>query len=198
MKNMWLINYLIVILIGWTILTLIVQLPNPKKQINLGIKKAPQKALIVYHPDLFYNFDEQISNSFAEGLASKNWKATVATVSAAQSNTIDFDLYVFCANTYNFAPDWKIEKFIKNKNIENKSIVNITLGAGSTERSKQIMDDLVLKKNANLINSKEYWLMKPNDDNRTKESNIKVALEMAKKLGITTANNLEEIVQVAE
>ena len=194
MKNLWLINYMIVFLIFWMVLTLLVQLPNPKKQMKIGIPDAPKKALIVYHPDLFYNFDEQICKSFAEGLSSKNWKATVATVKSAQSKTINYDLYVFVANTYNYAPDWKIQKFIKEKNINDKSVVNITLGAGSTQRAQDILDNLVVKKNAKLLGSRAYWLLRPNDDNRSEESNVKIALEMAKEFGVRSANIFEELV----
>jgi hypothetical protein len=63
-------------------------------------------------------------------------------------------------------------------------VVAITLGCGSTQRSQRLLDELIRQKGANLIFSEVIWLMKPNDEARTKESNVGVALDKAAALGV--------------
>ncbi|MEL6141170.1 MAG: hypothetical protein AAFU67_06100, partial [Bacteroidota bacterium] len=97
----------------------------------------------------------------------------------------DHHLYVFCANTYNYAPDWGVSRFIKTNHdlLKNKKVVAITLGAGSTESAQKKMEKLIRKKSANLLASKAYWLSRPNDESKPGENNVKVAIDMARKFG---------------
>ena len=163
-------------------LTLLVQIYGPEKSFQFGERIATQNALVVYHPDLFYNLDEQICKGFAEGLARQNWLVDVATVKAAKKMEVEYDLYVFCANTYNWAPDWAISNFIKSHpNLEAKPAVAITLGSGSTGRAKRLLESQIKAKKAKLIDSQTYWLMRPNDETRMGESNVNVAIDMARK-----------------
>ncbi len=123
----------------WTFLTVWVERTGPKRSWQLGSQTAKKRALIVYDPDPFYNLDEQVSRSFGQALADEGLQVTVATV-AAVSNTDNqpIDLYVFCANTYNFRPDWAVRDFIqKQTNLDGKSVVAITLGGGSTGASQK-------------------------------------------------------------
>ena len=121
----------------WGVLTLIVEKKGAANRTMFGAEKNVGTALIVYDPDPFYNLDEQVCNSFAQGLAEKSWKAEVITVAALEKLDINsFDLYVFCTNTYNWAPDRAISNYIKKSNdLQGKHVVAITLGSGSTARS---------------------------------------------------------------
>jgi len=118
------------IAIGWTALTLYVEKKGPAKQWTFG-DDHEKTALIVYDPDPFYNLDEQVCFAFGEALAKDRMKVTVATVAAAEEfETESYDILVYCANTYNWRPDWAITNFIKEHKVKQKTpVVAITLGA---------------------------------------------------------------------
>lgn len=189
-----LIKIFSIILVIWSLLTLIAERKGTENITIIGEPTSEQKALILYDPDPFYNLDEQISKSFAEGLAENGWLSKVITVSAASGlNNEQFNLYVFCANTYNWSPDWAISNFIKNStNLKGKNVIAITLGSGSTGRSQRILETQIKQKEAILLASKVYWLMKPNDESRAKESNVEVAVDMANTFGKQIAESLKD------
>jgi hypothetical protein len=170
-----------IVIIAWMALTVLVEVTGPKRERSFGEAGAAAKAIIVYDPDPFYNLDQQVCESFAQTLATKGWFAKVMTVAAARKNDCSsFDLYVFCANTYNWAPDWSVTRYIKKDvTLKDKKVVSIVLGAGSTSRSKKAFEDIIKKQGADLVGSRTYWLWKPNDQDRLKESNVKVVVEMA-------------------
>jgi len=102
------------ILIAWTFLTLYVERKGPPKESSVGGAKNDHKALIVFDPDPFYNLDERVCLSFAKALAESNFLVTVMTVAAAEESTDKtFDLYVYCANTYNWRPDRAMVSYVK-------------------------------------------------------------------------------------
>ncbi len=180
------------IAILWIILTLLAERKGAANTILIGELNSVKRALIVYNPDLFYNLDKQVCTSFANGLLAEGWSAKLATITAAEEMTKDtFDLYVFCANTYNWAPDWPTSRFIeRHGNLENKNVLAITLGSGSTNRSQRLLEQKLREKKANIVDSQVFWLMRPNEDASTERSNVKVAVENAYGLGRKTARQL--------
>jgi hypothetical protein len=93
----------------------------------------------------------------------------------------DYQLSVFCANTYNWQPDWALCRTIEKQiTIVDKEVIAITVGAGSTDNSQKVFEKLIKSKKANLLDSKSFWIWKPNDKSRTAESNVQVALEISK------------------
>jgi flavorubredoxin len=175
---------LIGISIAWTVLTIWVEYYGDSKEVFVGSNSSSHEALIVYNPDPIYNFDEQICVNFANGLSNQNCYVKVATVKAAKKDTLDYDLYVFCANTYNWAPDWLVKDFIeKHADIKGKKVVAITLGSGSTEQAMMLLEKSINSRQAKLLDSKTYWLLKPNDEKRMEEKNVAVAIDMAEKFG---------------
>lgn len=179
---MWIAGFVAVV---WTALTLWVEADGPERIVELGKRGFALTALIVYDPDPIYNLDQQVCESFARGLADKGWHVTVATVRMAKKfKETDYHLYVFCANTYNWLPDRSITNFIKDDvNINRKNIVAIIVGAGSTRHAQEAFEKVVRKKNGNLIDSKTFWLLRPNDEARLKHSNVATAVDIARKWG---------------
>jgi hypothetical protein len=178
------LNISIVILILWTVLTFWVQYAGDEKTETFGNKNFATKALIIYNPDPIYNLDEQVCKGFAEGLAENGILAKVTTTKLASEDTVVYDLYVFCANTYNWAPDWRTLSLIKRyPHLQNKKVVAITLGSGSTSRAKRIVEEAIMGRKAILIGSETYWLLRPNDEKRIKEKNNRIATDMAKHFG---------------
>jgi hypothetical protein len=181
------------IAILWIILTILAERKGAAKTIFIGELNSTRRALIVYNPDLFYNLDEQVCTSFALGLGDGGWGSKLATVTAAEEMIKDtFDLYVFCANTYNWKPDRPLTQYIINHpNLEKKNVAAITLGSGSTKKSQYLLEKHIKQKKGRLLDSKSYWLMKPNKEEPTKKSNVKIAVESARSFGKKIAEQLK-------
>lgn len=170
---------LLLISIGWTALTFWAESKGPVRITKFGNNSNGHHALVVYDPDPFYNLDEQVCEAFGKTLGENGWNVTVATVAALNKQPSDsVDLYVLCANTYNWSPDWSVSSFIKNKLPDKKDVVAITLGAGTTDRSKRILESLIKDKGGKLIDSRTFWLWRPNDE--SSESNSTVATNLTK------------------
>ena len=176
---------LLVLLAIWAFLTLWVERKGKSKTWETGDPATLQKILIVYDPDPFYNLDQQVCAGFGKAFEDGGWHITFATVAAAHKMATDsFTLYVFCANTYNWSPDWAITSYInENVVIKERNVVALTVGGGSTTRAKRIFENVIKESGGILLDSKEYWLWRPNDKFRLKEPNGKIAAEMAKKFG---------------
>jgi hypothetical protein len=179
----WLFRILLVIAVLWIILTLWAESQGPKRFQKLGTDNNGLKAVIIYDPDPFYNLDQQVCEAFGRVLADNGWSVTISTVAAAkQLPDSVVGLYLFCANTYNWAPDWAMTRYIKNhSSLANKKVVAITLGGGTTARSKKLFENIIKNKKANLIDSKTFWLWRPNDESRMKEKNTQVVVDVVKK-----------------
>src|SRR3954468_11385952 len=106
---------LTIVAIAWTALTLFVETAGTTRNETFGKADAVRKALIVYDPDPFYNLDQRVCSGFEKGLEGNGWFIQVMSVAAAKKiDPSRFDLYVFCANTYNWSPDWAVSSYIKH------------------------------------------------------------------------------------
>jgi hypothetical protein len=183
-----------IILIVWLLLTLWVEAEGPALLTKSGNDKSEQTVLVVYDPDPFYNLDEQVCNAFASVLADSGWKVTLATVAAAKKEECSgFKLFVLCTNTYNWRPDWAITRFVKRYTVlRNKPVVAITLGAGSTAAAQKAFERMILAQGAVIAESRSLWLLRPNDETRTKEKNANVAVDTAKELAKQLAVRLQK------
>jgi hypothetical protein len=184
----------VIILAVWVILTLWVQAEGPAVINQSGNDASVQSALVVYDPDPFYNLDEQVCRAFAAVLADSGWKVTLATVAAAKKEDCSgFKLYVLCANTYNWRPDWAITRFVKKYvSLKDKVVVAVTLGAGSTAASQKAFEGVIAAQGARIAASRSLWLLKPNDETRAKEKNVKAALDMVREWAKNLAGSLQQ------
>lgn len=164
------------------------------KQWAYGNSTAAQKVLITYNPDPFYNLDEQLCKTFAKTFAQESFYVIVTTISSAKDMQADtFDMYMFCANTYNWAPDWPTVNFIQDKiDLKNKPVLALTIGSGSTKKSQQKLNKNIKAAGARLIDSKTLWLLRPNDESRIKEKNTEVAKSLVKDWASEIAKKLNQ------
>lgn len=185
---------LVLLAVAWTALTLWVEREGPAYRHDSSDVPGGPRALIVYDPDPFYNLDQQVCDAFAAGLASNGWNTTVATVVATREvRDSTFDLYIICANTYNFAPDWAAIDFIKSHPaLEGGNVVAITLGAGTTSRAKRLLEEVITQQQCKLIDSRTFWLWRPNDEALIQESNVTLAVNMTRKWASEVAEGLKE------
>ena len=179
------IRLILAIIVVWTGVTIWLQYSGKEYSYQVKADAPVASALIVFNPDPIYNLDEQVCKSFAEGLMELGISSTVATVKSAKNLTAsDFDLYAFCVNTYNWTPDWRVTKYIKDHpKLDKANAVALTVGAGATMRAQRKLEWHLSDTGAHLMGSEMYWLLKPNDESRMKESNVKVANELAHDFG---------------
>lgn len=177
-------------LIGWLAITVYVEQKGPSKQWSLG-SSTGKKALIVYDPDPFYNLDEQVCLSFGKALAEQNMNVTVVTVAATDSiKTNSYHVLVYCANTYNWRPDWSITSYIEERRALTAPIVAITLGAGSTATSQRKFEQIITNAGGKILESYSLWLWRPNDSQKMDEPNVDVAVAMAYNWGKQIAGKI--------
>lgn len=177
------VKVLMGIALVWGGLSIWVELPGSDIELRMR-PELDKRALIVYDPDPIYNLDWQVCKSFAEGLDREVWGIDLLSVSEAlRQERQDYELYVFCTNTYNWDPDWVLRSFMENmEGLKGKSTVALTVGSGSTTRAKRIMEKVLVEKEAELLASEEFWLMRPNDEQRMEEPNSLVAADKAREL----------------
>ena len=180
-----LIHSLLGIAVLWILLTLFVEQYGAAKSWPVINPTASKHAMIVFDPDPFYNLEEQVGRAFGEGLVERGWRVKMITVREAIRDTANFELYVLLANTYNWAPDRGITGFVhKYGPLEQKQVVAITVGSGSTGRAHRLFREHIQSRGCRIAAEAEYWLMRPNDESRLDANNVGVACQMARELAI--------------
>lgn len=170
--------------IFWFALTVWVQFAGKQYSNNVTDRLSSARALIVYKPDPIYDMDKQLCSSLALGLKKHGFSSRIITTGLVSDEDFDADLYVVCTNTYNFAPDWKMSNFIQRPEIKTTvPVAAMTLGAGSTKRAKRLWDKKIQSNKLNLVDSREFWLMKPNNEESTEERNVALACHMTMQWG---------------
>ncbi|MFZ9004266.1 MAG: hypothetical protein ACO20F_06720 [Robiginitalea sp.] len=66
----------------------------------------------------------------------------------------------------------------------------ITLGSGSTERSSRLLEELLKARRAELRASRTLWLLRPNEESRLEDSNVRVARDRVRAWARTLALGL--------
>lgn len=161
-------------------LTLFVQLRTVDSVKVHGPENFQRSMLIAYQPDPFYPLDKKIAQAVTQEFVGREWRVVVATHGSANFPSTDkFDLIVVIANTYNWRPDWKTTSWISKSDFKNKRVVAFTLGAGSTEWAQLALEQAIADSGADLITSKTYWLLRPNDENKLDQKNSQVAVDLA-------------------
>lgn len=185
----------IIVVAVWTALTIWVDMPGKETSVTLGNETDSLLVLVVYDPDPIYNLDEQVCRGIAKGLNENHIQVVLATTKAATKLDLQaFESVVICANTYNWAPDKAVINFIEESSaISNKDVVAITVGSGSTSAAREKLEAVLHAAGANIILSKEWWLMKPNDELRMEEKNVDVAVDQAYHIGIALSDSIRRL-----
>ncbi|WP_445384584.1 hypothetical protein ACT6NV_11450 [Robiginitalea sp. IMCC44478] len=165
------------IAIIWGLLTLWVQQLRSGQTWEFPAENPKGAVLVVFNPDPIYNLDQQLALAYASTAQQQGWASSVATLAAADTiNPGRFDLFVFFANTYNWSPDRPTKQFIMAADwLAGRSVVPVILGSGSTARSGRVLRELLQQQGANIVQTTDFWLMRPNDEARTDLGNVAVA-----------------------
>jgi hypothetical protein len=162
----------------WACLTAWAQISDRNFDKNFGSKNSGPRIQILFKSDPLYNLDEQICIRLATVLEANGCNVHLSSYASNPSISEATDVVVFCANTYNWAPDWVTLNFIlEHSELEDKMGIPIILGSGSTNRARNILEFSVSDRKMDLIGTEDFWLLKPNDDRRINNDNVKVALD---------------------
>ncbi|TDH29244.1 hypothetical protein EXU57_04035 [Segetibacter sp. 3557_3] len=172
--------------LSWGILTLWAERTGSARFVQLGNRSSKTRVLVVYDPDPFYDLDAKVCSSIAKALATHEFAVDLVSVAASPDSFDQYTLYVFCANTYNWRPDWSVAGLLRKHSLHNKPVVAITLGAGSTEASQEYFERLIARSGGHVVVSKAFWLWRPNNEQSSK-SNVDVAVSQAYALGQSIA-----------
>lgn len=176
------------ILLFWTLATIWAQFSGRAETATYGPEQSLTSALLVFNPDPIYNLDEQVCTAIAQSMAQAGIRATVSSIKDQETLEAPYDLYVFCANTYNWAPDWKTRAFIRHQpKLEGKPALSVTVGSGSTGRAQRLLDQTIQERGMQLLGSSTYWLMRPNDEARMEEKNVDVAKDQVSQWALEIA-----------
>lgn len=184
-------------MICWLVLTLYVESYGYEKTTVLA-DSGNASALLVYDPDPFYDLDKQVCFAFGKHLQDAGWAVTIHTAKAASKkndqSSKQYDLYVLCANTYNYFPDWAVTHFLNCLDISKTTpVVAFTIGAGSTALAKKRLDKRIRNKTKHLLASEEIWLFRPNAMNaESKEDNVQLGLDKVREVADRTIALINE------
>lgn len=182
----------LIISVGWVTLTIIAERTGPPRSWQYGEQRSTTRVIVVYDPDPFFNLDEQVCRSFGQALGENGILVNVLSVSAAKEIQLSsFDVYVFCANTYNWGPDMALTNFIKENSLESKPVIALTLGAGSTSLSQERLEKIIVNHGGKIMDTRAVWLMRPNDESRSEESNVKVAVSKVRTWAISLTTEIK-------
>jgi hypothetical protein len=167
----------------WTGMTIWVQLDGPEFSVTYGDQNKEQKAIVIFDPDPIYNLDQQICVAAAEVLSNRGWLVEVKSVRSFKNDPKhEYDLAVYCANTYNWSPDRSVCGLIDDQSINTLNVAAITLGAGTTAGAHNKIKNCLTNTGHNILAETEIWLMRPNDETDHSKDNIIAAKEKAKTL----------------
>ena len=149
------------------------------------------KALVLFHPSRDAKFSDDLSLAFAEGLKAAGFAVERATLtSATPADPRGYALIGVVTNTYYWTPDLPTLRYLKRAKLDGIAVVGLVGGAGATARSQRILDEALRRTGARVIETRSFWLWRPNDENRIHESNREIALELAKQLGTETGRSV--------
>lgn len=181
----WLAFFLSLLGLFWMSLTFWAQRERYLPCRDLKTERASAKALVLFNPDPIYHFDRQITKAVAEGMQAAGWHVRICTYASAETlEWEDYDYLVVVANTYNWAPDRTCRRFVAGTpELSGMPVLAMTLGSGATRRSRRLLEESLEEAGTDLRESLVYWLLRPNDETQLERSNIRVAVEMARKAG---------------
>ncbi len=144
------------------------------------------KILVVYHPGIS-NFQKNVTRSFVNGLVEKDYIVDMTTPSSKTTTEIDrYDLIVLGSPTYGFSPAKPIEDYIKRVgDFNDKKVVVLLTGAGSTDESIEEMKDLIEVANGSIIEVLILWSSAPNEEIYETSDPLEIAYNSAVNLDIS-------------
>ena len=147
-------------------------------------EEGAEAALVLYHPSRDAGFSDDLSLALAHGLAEAGLTVHRSTVTRQTPTRPDaYALIAVVSNTYYWTPDLPTLRFLRRAQLQGMSTLGLIGGAGSTARAERLLAEGLDGTGGDLIETRSFWLLRPNDESRLDEPNRKVALDQARALG---------------
>ena len=186
------------LLAGIAVLSVAVQSESIYTLRNLG-GEGQGRALVLFHPSRDAHFTDDLSMAFSDGLKDAGLAVDLATLTASTPGDPSpgdptpgdptpgdlkrYALIGVVSNTYYWTPDLPTLRYLGRAKLDSSLVVGLMCGAGSTTRSESILKEALRKTGARRVETRSFWLWRPNDRNRMSEPNRDVALRRARQLG---------------
>lgn len=177
----------VLLAVGVLAVSVIVQLEADYAIQELG-GPGPARALILYHPSRDAGFSQDLSTALAGGLRASGFAVARATLTAETPARPDgYGLVAVVSNTYYWAPDLPTLHYLRRARLDGIPAVGLIGGAGATGRSERLLREALRNAGATVLETRSFWLWRPNDEERLDEPNRVVALDLARRLGARAA-----------
>jgi hypothetical protein len=185
----WALFSILVLLAGLAVITVMVELEGAYQQESLG-GEGPAKALVLFHPSRDARFSDELSLALSDGLKEAGFSVERATLTQDTPGAPkEYALIAVVSNTYWWTPDLPTLHYLARARLDGIAAIGLIGGAGATGRSRQMLDDALRQTGAKVIQTRSFWLFRPNDETRMSEDNRAVARELAKRFGLETGRS---------
>jgi flavorubredoxin len=180
----------LILLLGLVVITFVVESEAEYKLETLS-GEGNARALILFHPSRDAHFSDELSLALADGLKSAGFSVQRATLT---HNTPDapkeYALIAVVSNTYWWTPDLPTLRYLAHAKLNDAHTIGLIGGTGATGRSQRMLEEALRKTGANVLQTRTYWLFRPNDEARMTEPNREVAQQLAKQFGVDSGNSV--------
>ncbi|MFN0103919.1 MAG: hypothetical protein ACKV2U_17775 [Bryobacteraceae bacterium] len=178
---MWLA---LVLVGGLAVVSVIVQVEGDYAHEALG-GEGKAKALVLFHPSRDARFSDDLSLAFAAGLIEAGFTVERATLTRrTPASPEGYRIVGVVSNTYYWTPDLPTLRYLKRARLHGVAVVGLAGGAGATGRSQRVLDEALRATGGKVIQTRSFWLWRPNDERHMNEPNREVALRRARQFGV--------------
>lgn len=173
----------LILLAGLTVVTITFEVESAYKQESLG-GEGHAKALVLFHPSRDARFSDDLSMALADGLIAAGYAVRRATLTQDTPGApSEYALIAVVSNTCWWTPDLPTLRYLARARFDGIAVIGLIGGAGVTGRSRRMVDEALHQTGAKVMQTRSFWLFRPNDEARMSEDNRAVALDLAKRFG---------------
>lgn len=177
----------LVLLAGWIGISVIVELDGAYIHEELG-GGSRGRALVLFHPSRDAHFSDEISMALVEGFKEAGLTVERATLTReTPAHPEGYAIIGVVSNTYYWTPDLPTLRYLERARLDGVRVIGVIGGAGSTGRSQRLLDEALRRTGAAVLQTRAFWLWRPNDESRLDQPNREVALQLAREFGLQSA-----------
>lgn len=152
---------------------------------------GPARALVLYHPSRDARFGDDLSLAVARGFQDAHLSVDRATMTGdTPPSPAGYAIIAVVSNTYYWTPDRPTLRYLRRARLEGTPVIGLMAGAGSTGRAERILEEALRATGAQAVETRSFWLLRPNDESRPHESNRALATDLAQSFAAEAAHKL--------
>lgn len=180
----------IVVVALWVALSVVVELDGRAMEETLN-EGTNGRALVLFHPSLDARFADDLSLAVAEGFQSAGFTVRRATLTSQVADRPQgLAIVAVVSNTYYWTPDLPTLRYLRRAHLDATEVIGLIGGAGSTGRSERVLNEALRRAGGQHVETRSFWLARPNDETRPDVSNREVALDRARQFALARARSV--------